>query len=91
MQEQDDHFRITCFLSRTVNRTERNYSASERECLAIVHAFTILKPYLPGTNCIIMTDCRASTTMRQKANCNCPIMRWIPLLQQFTFGIKYAN
>jgi len=88
MQEQDVHFKIIRYLSKALNSAERNYSASERECLAIAHALTILKPYLLGTNFTIMTDCRALTTTKEKVNLNSRIMRWLLILQKFTFGIK---
>jgi len=66
MQEQDGHFKIIGYLCRTLNHAERNDSVSERECLAIVHALMILKPYLLGANFSIMTDCRALSTTREK-------------------------
>jgi hypothetical protein len=44
MQEQEDHLKIIRQLSRPLNLAERKYAASERECLAIVHSLTILKP-----------------------------------------------
>lgn len=34
-----------CFLSRTLNSAEPNYSASERECLAVVWDLQLLRPY----------------------------------------------
>ena len=70
MQEQDGHFKIIRYLSRTLNPAERRYSASERECLAIVHELAIVKPCILGTNFTSMTDCRALTTMGEKTNCN---------------------
>ena len=91
MQEQDGHFKIIRYLSRTLNPAERRYSASERECLAIVHELAIVKPCILGTNFTSMTDCRALTTMGEKTNCNFRIMRCLLLLLQFTFGIKYVK
>ena len=77
MQERDGHVKIIRYVSRTLNPAEKKYSASERECFAIVHALTILKPYLLGANFTIMSDCRALTTMREKANFNSRIMTWL--------------
>ena len=55
----ETHFRITSYLSRTLNPAEIKKSPSETEYLAIVHELTTLKPYLLGTNVAIMTASRS--------------------------------
>jgi hypothetical protein len=91
LQEQGGNSKFIRHLSLTLNPDERNYSASERECLATVHALTSFKPYLLGTDFTVMTDCKALSTMREKANFDSRIIRWVLLLEQSAFGIKYVK
>jgi hypothetical protein len=74
-----------------LNCVNRNYCSSERECLGIVHALTILKPYLLGTDSAVTCDYRDLIRLRDKANLKSRIITWLTLFQQFFFGIKYVQ
>lgn len=56
MQEHDGVEHPICYSSRTLNDAERRYSATERECLAVVFAIKSYKVYLTGTHFTIQTD-----------------------------------
>ncbi|GBP03435.1 Retrovirus-related Pol polyprotein from transposon 297 [Eumeta japonica] len=45
-----------CFASRTLNNHERNYSATDKEFLAILWSVNYLRPYLYGRRFKIFTD-----------------------------------
>lgn len=51
LQEQDEpgDWRPVGYWSYALNESERNYSATERECYAVVWAITSLRPYIEGT------------------------------------------
>ena len=44
------------FFSRTLAAAKRNYSVSEKECLAVIWAARTLRPYLYGEHFIVHTD-----------------------------------
>jgi len=57
LQEQPDRStRPVGYWSRSLNAAERNYSTTERECLAAVWASLLLRPYVEGTRFTVRTD-----------------------------------
>jgi hypothetical protein len=55
-QEIQGEEKIVCFASRTLNRAERNYSVTERECLAVIFCVEKFRPYMERTKFTVITD-----------------------------------
>ena len=53
----DEH--PVAFASRKLSTTEQNYPTHDREAFAIVHAVTIWRHYIDGSETIVYTDHKA--------------------------------
>ena len=77
------------YWSRTLNSAEQNYSATERECLAVVWAVGHLRPYVEGTRFTIRTDHDALRWLMTLTDSSGRLTRWRLRLQEFDFEITY--
>ena len=74
-QVQDGVERPLAYASRELNQSERAYTTSELELLAIVWATRYFRCYLYGRKFVIKTDHSALTYLRNFANHNSRLMR----------------
>ena len=79
------------FWSRSLLPAEKNYSISEKQCLAVVWAVTTLRPYLQGKNVIVHTDHSALRCLLQISEPSGRLMRWCLRLSEFDFEIRYKK
>jgi RNase H-like domain found in reverse transcriptase/Reverse transcriptase (RNA-dependent DNA polymerase) len=90
LQDQPDGKQLPLgFWSRTLNSAERNYSTTEKECLAIVWAVTHLRPYLEGTEFTVRTDHHALRWVMNISDAQGRFPRWLLRLAEFTFKVEY--
>ena len=88
-----DDRRIVAYVSRSLSETERKYSQTEREALAIVWAMERLQLYLRGGKFTLYTDCKPIELIlgNPKAKPPARIERWNLRIQDFDFDIKYTK
>lgn len=79
------------YASRTLSRAERNYSTTERECLAIVHGCRIFRPYLYGNKVDITTDHAALQWLFNQKDPPARLHRWILKLTDLDLDVKYSS
>ena len=79
------------YVSRVLTEPEKNYSTTEKELLAIVWAVQRLRQYLLGRKFIIQTDHQALTWLFNVKNPNSRLVRWIVILEEYTYEIEYKK
>ncbi len=84
---------VIAYASRSNNKTEKNYSSYEGECLAVVWVIIHFRPYLYGTNFTLYTDHQPIKWLMT----NGKLARWALILQEYEFkvihrpGITHQN
>lgn len=78
------------FASRTLNKTESNYSTTEKEALAIIWAVTKFKPYLYGNKFTLVTDHKPLVFIKN-SNKNSKLIRWRLELENYDYDVIYKE
>ncbi|KRH92791.1 LTR retrotransposon, partial [Pseudoloma neurophilia] len=83
--EKNEEVMISCF-SRTLNKAEENYSATDLELLAVVKSLEHFRQYLLGKKFRLRTDHMALTYIQQCKNQTSRLMRWSLKIQEYEFS-----
>lgn len=92
LNQKDEHgrFHPVQFASRKMNEAERNYSACEREALAVIFALQKFRPYLLSAETFrLITDHQALKYAFQKKDVHGRLARWLDLLAEYNFEVVY--
>ncbi len=88
VEREGEEFPVAYF-SKILTAAERNYSASEMECLAVVKAVDHFAIHLLGQRFTVVTDHRALVALQESSRLNGRLMRWALALQAYNFDIHY--
>lgn len=86
-QQHPEGERVVCYISKSLTRLERNYSTTERECLAVLFAIEKLRPYIEGARFTVVTDHYSLKWLNSIKDPVGRIARWAVRLQQYNFEI----
>ncbi|KAH9523000.1 hypothetical protein DERF_006553 [Dermatophagoides farinae] len=86
----DDKTMVTIgYFSKKLHPYQINYSATEKECLAIIEALQFWHHYLYGNSFIIRTDHKPLKFINSTKTPNTRIMNWALKLSQYNYKIEY--
>ena len=91
LKQQDDPGSLhpVGYWSYALNESERNYSATERECYTVVWAITSLRPYIEVTHLTVRTDHDALRWLMNLRESSGRLTRWRLRLAEFDFTIEH--
>ena len=75
--------RPVAFESRKLNSAELNYTVTEKEMLAVVHALRVWRCYLEGAEFTVFTDHVSNTFFQTQPNLSRRQARWSEFIQRF--------
>ena len=80
------------YMSKSLNKAQRNYAIVELECLALVHAVEEWRQYLSYRPFAAFTDHKPLTwIIKNKDTPNRRIQRWMMTLSEFEFTLEYVK
>ena len=90
MQTYNGETRVISYASRTLTDTEKRYSTTEKEALAVVWACQKFHTYLYGVEFQLLTDHKPLEVLYgPKSRPNARIERWVMKLMSYSFKVVY--
>lgn len=90
-QNIDNEERVICYISRSLTKSERNFSVTERECLAVLWAIEKLRPYIEASHFVVITDHHSLVWLNKLESPSGRLARWAVRLQQYDFDIIHRK
>ena len=93
LEQKDDegNSHPVLYWSKTFNSAERNYSVTERECLAVVEAIKQFRHYVYGSPFTVVTDHNALKWLRTAKDLSGRLQRWALRLEEHNYTIEYRK
>lgn len=91
-QIKDDKEVVIAYMSKSLNKNERNYSTTERETLAVISALEHWRCYIDnGKQFTVYTDHAALKWFLKLSNPSGRLARWALRLSSFNFILKHKR
>ena len=85
----DSYEHPVAYCSRVLNKHERNYSVTERECLAVIYAVKQFRVCVHGVHFKVVTNHSLLTWLQTLKELEGRLTRWAIALQAFDYDISH--
>ncbi len=91
LSQVDEHEKeyVVGYASRALSSEERNYSTTEKECLAVLYGIKYFRCYLHGNHFTVITDHGSLSWLINLRDANGRLARWALKLQGLDYTIKH--
>ena len=87
-QIQDGKEKVIAYVSRTMNRAERNYCVTDKELLSLRNFVEYFRQYLLGRRFLIRTDHQAHIWLFSLKEPKSRIARWLEICRSMTLVLN---
>ena len=79
-QRKDGRSHVIYYASKLLDETQKNYTITEKEMLAVVYCLEKFRSYLIGSKVVVFTDHAALRFLMKKKDAKPRLIRWVLLL-----------
>jgi hypothetical protein len=91
LQHYDEGEKVVSYYSRKLTKSEKNYSITERECLAVLESIKKFRGYLEATHFEVITDHASLLWLLNKKDPTGRLGRWLLQLQQYDMTLIHRK